>query len=65
MLAAGKVGSVIVAGGQGTRLGFDKPKGMFPVGPVSGVSLFQIFAEQVIARVRRAGRPIPFSGDDQ
>jgi len=36
-LAAGKVGMILVAGGQGTRLGFDHPKGMFPIGPTSPV----------------------------
>src|SRR4051812_49282750 len=34
-LRAGKVGMILVAGGLGTRLGFDLPKGMFPLGPVS------------------------------
>ncbi len=45
----GEVAVLVVAGGQGTRLGFDKPKGLFPVGPVSGASLFQIHAEKVQA----------------
>ncbi len=60
MLAAGKVAAIVVAGGQGTRLGFDKPKGMFRIGPVSGASLFQILAEQLLARGRRAGCAIPY-----
>jgi UDP-N-acetylglucosamine/UDP-N-acetylgalactosamine diphosphorylase len=59
-LRSGKVAAVVVAGGQGTRLGFDFPKGMYPIGPVSGHSLFQIFCEQIRARSRRAERPIPY-----
>lgn len=58
-LAAGEVAVVVVAGGQGTRLGFDGPKGTFPIGPVSNASLFQIHAEKVVALGRRYGRPIP------
>jgi UDP-N-acetylglucosamine/UDP-N-acetylgalactosamine diphosphorylase len=60
LLKAGRVGAILVAGGQGTRLGFDKPKGIFPIGPVSRATLFQILAEQVLARSRRAGKPIPY-----
>ncbi len=59
-LREGRVGAILVAGGQGTRLGFDKPKGMFPIGPVSDRSLFQIFCEQLLARGRRAGAVIPY-----
>lgn len=58
-LAAGEVGAVLVAGGQGSRLGFEHPKGMYPVGPVSRASLFQILLEKILGRARRAGRPIP------
>ena len=50
---------MIVAGGLGTRLGFDGPKGTFPIGPVSAASLFQIHAEKVLALGRRYGRPLP------
>ena len=58
-LAAGEVAVVVVAGGQGTRLGFDGPKGTFPIGPVSEASLFQIHAEKVLALSRRHERAIP------
>ncbi len=50
---------MLVAGGQGTRLGFDHPKGMFPIGPVSGRSLFQIHIEKILAVGRRYGARIP------
>lgn len=60
VLAAGKVGVILVAGGQGTRLNFSHPKGMFPIGPVSAKPLFQILAEQVLARSRQAGMSIPY-----
>lgn len=60
LLRAGKVGAILVAGGQGSRLGFEAPKGMYPIGPVSQRTLFQILCEQVLARSRRAGATIPY-----
>jgi UDP-N-acetylglucosamine/UDP-N-acetylgalactosamine diphosphorylase len=59
-LAAGRVAVITVAGGQGTRLGFDHPKGLFPIGPVSDRPLFQIFAEQILARSRRHTARLPW-----
>jgi UDP-N-acetylglucosamine/UDP-N-acetylgalactosamine diphosphorylase len=59
-LRSGKVAAFTVAGGQGTRLGYDGPKGTFPVGPVSGKSLFQIFAEKLLTAGRRYGVEIPW-----
>ncbi|HEY1406073.1 MAG TPA: UTP--glucose-1-phosphate uridylyltransferase, partial [Spirochaetota bacterium] len=43
----GKVAVFIVAGGQGSRLGFDGPKGSYRMSPVQNKSLFQIHAEKV------------------
>ena len=59
-LRAGEVAVLLVAGGQGSRLGSDAPKGTFPVCPVSNASLFQVHAEKVLALSRRYGRPVPF-----
>jgi len=49
LISAGKVAAFVVAGGQGTRLGFDGPKGNFPISPVKNKTLFQIFAESITA----------------
>jgi UDP-N-acetylglucosamine/UDP-N-acetylgalactosamine diphosphorylase len=57
-LRAGRVAAFTVAGGQGTRLGYDGPKGTFPVTPVSGKPLFQVFAEKIRAAGVRYGRPL-------
>lgn len=53
LLRANEIGVILVAGGQGTRLGFDHPKGMYSIGPVSGASLFQILFEKLLAVRRR------------
>jgi UDP-N-acetylglucosamine/UDP-N-acetylgalactosamine diphosphorylase len=64
LLQAGKLGMILVAGGLGTRLGWkindvDQPKGMFPIGPLSGRPLFQVLFEQLLAVGRRYGVRIP------
>lgn len=56
----GKLAVIMVAGGQGTRLGHDGPKGTYPIGPVTQRSLFQIHAEKVLALGRRHQVDIPF-----
>jgi UDP-N-acetylglucosamine/UDP-N-acetylgalactosamine diphosphorylase len=56
----GKVGMILVAGGQGTRLGFDQPKGMFRIGPVSNRSLFAMHADSLRGAMRKYGVSIPF-----
>jgi UDP-N-acetylglucosamine/UDP-N-acetylgalactosamine diphosphorylase len=61
LIGAGKIGIVMVAGGQGSRLGYEHPKGMYPIGPVTDRSLFQLHAEKIIARGKRAGGRIPWS----
>src|SRR5262245_60390608 len=43
LLRSGRVGAILVAGGEGTRLGFPHPKGQFPIGAASGKTLFQLF----------------------
>ena len=59
-LAAGQVGVLLVAGGQGSRLGYDGPKGCYPVGPVTDASLFQFHARKILALERKYGADVPF-----
>ena len=59
LLRRQKVAVLIVAGGQGSRLGFEGPKGTFPLSPVKGKTLFQILAEQVRAMADRFSVTIP------
>ncbi|MEO0794611.1 MAG: UDPGP type 1 family protein [Verrucomicrobiota bacterium] len=59
-LRAGRVAAFTVAGGQGTRLGFNGPKGTFPVSPIRRATLFQVFAERILANRRRYESNIPW-----
>jgi len=58
-LRAGRIGVLLVAGGQGSRLGYDGPKGAYAIGPVSGATLFHYHARKVLALARRHGAPLP------
>jgi UDP-N-acetylglucosamine/UDP-N-acetylgalactosamine diphosphorylase len=60
MLRAKGVAAVLLAGGQGTRLGFDGPKGLFPFAPVSGRTLFAHHAAKIAALRVRYGAELPW-----
>ncbi len=59
LLRDGKVAAFVVAGGQGTRLGWDGPKGTYPATPVKHKTLFQCFADFLLANGKRYGHPVP------
>ncbi len=58
-LSEGKVACLLVAGGQGTRLGFAGPKGCYPLLPLSQMTLFEIFARKLLRIGKRYGRVPP------
>lgn len=60
LIDEGKVAAFVVAGGQGTRLGFEGPKGCYECTPVAHKPLFQVFAEQILAASRRYDVSIPW-----
>jgi UDP-N-acetylglucosamine/UDP-N-acetylgalactosamine diphosphorylase len=60
LLSQGKVAAFVVAGGQGTRLGFDGPKGDYPISPVKNKTLFQIFAETITAASQKYEVDMPW-----
>ena len=59
LIRENRVVVLIVAGGQGSRLGFEGPKGKFPISPIKKKSLFQLFAESVKALSSRYEASIP------
>ncbi len=61
LLRRGTVAALVVAGGQGSRLGIDAPKGVVGVSPVRSKSLFQIHAEKVLPSRGNIPGPFPCS----
>ena len=60
LIKDGKTAAFTVAGGQGTRLGYDGPKGTFGVSPIKNKTLFQLFAEQILGMSEKHGVVIPW-----
>ncbi len=58
-IKAGKVGAVLLAGGMGTRLGSDDPKGMYNIGLTREVFIFQRLIENMMEVVKHADAWIP------
>ena len=58
-IQAGKAAAVLLAGGQGTRLGFDKPKGMFNIGVDRDLFIFECLINNLMKVVDEAGCWVP------
>lgn len=58
MIRAGKVGAVLLAGGMGTRLGSDDPKGMYNIGLTKEVYIFERLIRNLLDVVEQAGNYI-------
>ena len=55
----GKVAAVLLAGGQGTRLGFEKPKGMFDIGITRELYIFECLINNLLKVVEDTGAFVP------
>ncbi|WP_022749336.1 UTP--glucose-1-phosphate uridylyltransferase [Lachnobacterium bovis] len=58
-IKAGKVAAILLAGGQGTRLGFDKAKGMFNIGETKELYIFEQLINNIMDVTNEAGCYIP------
>lgn len=61
LIAEGRLGCLIIAGGQGTRLDSRGPKGAYPVSIIKQKSLFQLFAEKTLAASKQAQTELPLA----
>lgn len=59
-LKAGKIGAVLLAGGQGTRLGHDGPKGTYRIGVDKELYIFECLVNNMMKVVNRVGRFMHF-----
>ena len=60
LLRNGKVAVLLVAGGQGSRLGYEGPKGAYPIGPVTDRPLFWFHARKILGLDLTYGTHVPF-----
>lgn len=58
LISEGQVACLLLAGGQGTRLRFDGPKGLFPITVIKHKSLFELFAEKLKAASLQMNVPL-------
>ena len=58
-LRSHQVAVVLVAGGEGSRLGFPQPKGLFPIGSVSERSLLEVLIDRIEAISNRYETMLP------
>ena len=64
-IRAGKVGAVLLAGGQGTRLGLDRPKGTLNIGIDRELYLFEQLIRNLTDVTDEAGAYVPLCHDEQ
>lgn len=58
LIEEGRLGCLLLAGGQGTRLKHSGAKGTYPISIIKQKSLFELCAEKVAAASRQANRPL-------